>query len=175
MSSRITPDESPPPIAALSAADWADMALTALDQTASGLLACAVRHEAWVSDPRPSEVPWHALIQLVSAEEVVEFGLLIDRCDCVRLGAAMLCQDPDELDDDDVFDAIREFVNVAGGLLEKAASELGVAAELGLPVVFEGRLAEPHVAETACIPVTLKMVGAQLTILVSRRDCGVAP
>lgn len=141
-------------------------AVDSLEQTAVGLLALGPLTVQSVTDSVISdEQRMGASIPLWCDSDTLQMALLVDNASSRHLSAAMLIEEPDSLTDHDVSDAMGEILNVAGGILEEALNSWHTTVDLGLPVVFEGRLVLPHDVTVVSANVLIDDIPAELVLL----------
>lgn len=115
------------------------------------------------------EVPWGSLVALTAEDRSVQIGLVASDEHCPTLVRAFLqLEEDEELEDQDVADALGEMANVlAGGV--KVRLEDG-SLNLGLPVVLRGVRDMPKTAKTKVATTTMRWETAEAQLFLLQHD-----
>ena len=99
-----------------------------------------------VSVDEVAELPtgdrYGAFVSITGRDLCVQVGLAMNWVDCEKLTRAMfqMEDDSEDIEYDEVIDALGEMVNIIGGNIKRRALDADYGVELGLPLHFQGRL-----------------------------------
>lgn len=151
-----------------------ETSLDALVDSANELAACLgfdgvtiVSHDEAVALPA-----WGSYVPLVGDSVSLQVGIAADEAARKGVTAALLGMEADEVDPDDVVDAVGEAVNILAGLVKTRLVDAEPSLKLGLPMCVEGHvLVTPSFAQ-AVAHVELGPVPVSLVVLRHRKRPG---
>ena len=82
-----------------------------------------------------------------------------------NLGGCELYEDPPNLSNELISDAMGEIINIVGGIVEQAIQEWDSHATLGLPVVVQGRIVTPRGSHSVAVSVKIDDVEVELLVV----------
>ncbi|MBU0756292.1 MAG: chemotaxis protein CheX [Planctomycetes bacterium] len=114
--------------------------------TTLGMEESAIRVEG--SCDVPPQNKSGAYLAMVSIDESIQIGVVSDKAGCKSISGAMLCMEPEELEelsDPDIADTMGEVVNILAGMVKIKMSESRPNITLGLPIFLDGNIKpNPH-------------------------------
>lgn len=116
---------------------WLDSAVQAAGEVATSLLGCSTLRLEPGNEARLCEVG--SFVPMHLGEATVHLGIVADARACRRLAGQLLGMDADDIDEDDLADAVNEVTNVVAGTTLRLTARKGTGSDLGLPSFHRGR------------------------------------
>ena len=146
--------------------EWLDAAVSSTEKVATVALGFDESEFVGKRDRLPLDLRI-AMVAMVNDAISVQLGIAATEEGCQLLARALLAMEPDEddLPEEDVADALGEAANIVAGQVKSIIGDTKGPVQLGLPLVFSGRIDHPDSVETAVADVLVGKVPVTLMVL----------
>ncbi|MCP4679416.1 MAG: chemotaxis protein CheX [Deltaproteobacteria bacterium] len=146
--------------------DWLDASINASNELATVALGLEGSELIGIRDVGPEETG-SAFIALVGEANSVQIGFSADSDGCRKLAQILLGMEPDDddLEDEDIADAVGEMANILGGQVKTIMAEKAIAVNLGIPIFIHGHVEVSGEMEVAAADVRLGDISATIFVL----------
>jgi len=109
-----------------------------------------------------------AYLAMVGTDESIQIGFVSSKEGCKSLSGALLCMEPEELDeltDADIADAMGEVINIIAGMVKTEMSKLNANFNLGLPIFLDGKIETSPQQESGAVKIRIGEIETQMIIV----------
>jgi len=154
----------------VSTEEWLDAVVSATQELAVTALAFEEGTLEQTAGPVP-DMSMGSFAGIAGEEGAIQIGIIANHEDCISMCRAFLGMevDDEELSEEDLADCLGELVNVMIGGVKSRMSHAGLTMEIGLPLVFRGRVRVPKNVKATSSLIRWGSVQAYVILLRHRR------